>query len=48
MKKLSGLLMVLLVAGTLTACATQNQGGSSASGTSGTSGEGMFNSSVRK
>lgn len=46
MKKLSGFLMMLFVAGTLAACATQ--GGGSTSGTSSSSGEGMFNSSVRK
>ena len=44
MKKLSGFLMILFVAGTLSACATQGQGGSGSS----KSGEGIFNSSVRK
>ena len=44
MKKISGLLMVMFVAGTLAACATQGGTGSS----SATSGEGIFNSSVRK
>ena len=47
MKKLSGFLMMLFVAGTLAACATQGGSGST-SGSGANSGEGMFNSSVRK